>query len=117
LQEIYPGFTPERKPQGYWKDKQNQKEFFDKLAIQLNIQKPEDWNHVTSSMVSEGRGFISNYYNDSVQQGNIEDIEDIIGDAKYCNGGDSRTIYDLLLIDLSIIYNHLTFLSTPSSLS
>jgi hypothetical protein len=58
------------KPHGYWKDKQNQKEFFDQLAVKWNIQKPEDWNKVTNKMIiTEGGSFISKYYNNSVLQG------------------------------------------------
>jgi hypothetical protein len=58
-------------PRGYWKDKENQKEFFDQLAIKWNIQKPEDWNKVTNEMVlKEGGRFIVDYYNRSLQQGN-----------------------------------------------
>ena len=59
------------KPTGYWKAKENQKEFFDQLAIKWNIQKLEDWNKVTCDMVvKEGGYFIANYYNSSLQQGN-----------------------------------------------
>jgi hypothetical protein len=72
LQAVYPEFVPKRKPLGYWKDKKNQKELFDQLAIKLNIQKPEDWHQVTPAMVSEGRSFLSAYYNDSVKQGTHE---------------------------------------------
>jgi hypothetical protein len=59
------------KPHGYWKDKKNQKEFFDQLAIKLNIQKKEDWNRVTFQMVDKegGGNFIKRYYNGSLQQG------------------------------------------------
>jgi hypothetical protein len=57
---------------GYWKDKQNQKEFFDQLAIKWNIQNPEDWNKVTREMVYKegGRDFLNTFYNGSLQQGN-----------------------------------------------
>jgi hypothetical protein len=58
------------KPRGHWKDKQNQKEFFDKLAIKWNIQTSEDWNKVTNDMVlKEGGKFIHKYYNDSLKHG------------------------------------------------
>jgi hypothetical protein len=60
-----------KQPRGYWKAKENQKEFFDQLAIKWNIQKLEDWNKVTNGMVlNEGGNFIKNYYNSSLQQGN-----------------------------------------------
>jgi hypothetical protein len=57
-------------PRGYWKDKENQKKFFDQLAIKWNIQKLEDWNKVTYDIVlKEGGRFIVYYYNNSLQQG------------------------------------------------
>jgi hypothetical protein len=59
------------KSTGYWKAKENQKKFFDQLAIKWNIQKTEDWNKVTNRMVlKEGGSFIDRYYNSSLQQGN-----------------------------------------------
>jgi hypothetical protein len=62
--------TTKIRPRGYWKDKQNQKEFFDQLAIKWNIQKPEDWNKVTQEMAwKEGGYFINQYYNSSLQRG------------------------------------------------
>jgi hypothetical protein len=55
---------------GRWKDIQNQREFFDRLAIKWNIQKPEEWNKVTYRMaVKEGATFIKRYYKDSLQRG------------------------------------------------
>jgi hypothetical protein len=71
LQAVYPDYVPPStvKPHGYWKDKKNQKEFFDQLAIKWNIQKPEDWNTVSiKKVIKEGGNFIY-YYNNSVQQG------------------------------------------------
>jgi hypothetical protein len=63
-------YTTITKPRGYWKAKENQKEFFDQLAIKWNIQKPDDWNKVTNEMVlKEGGNFIANYYNGSLQRG------------------------------------------------
>jgi hypothetical protein len=56
------------KPRGYWLDKQNQKNFFDQLALKWNIQKPNDWNKVTKGMVlKEGGYFLSN---GSLRKGN-----------------------------------------------
>ena len=70
MQAVYPDYVPRLKPQGYWKDKENQKAFFDQLAIKWNIQKPEDWYEVTYKMVvKEGGSFIAHYYNGSLQQG------------------------------------------------
>jgi hypothetical protein len=69
LKLFYPEYVPRLKPQGYWKDKENQKAFFDQLAIKWNIQNPDDWNKVTREMVvKEGGGFIKWNYN-SLQQG------------------------------------------------
>jgi hypothetical protein len=71
LQAVYPDYVPTVKPQGYCKNKENQKKFFDQLAIKWNIQKPEDWNKVTrEAVVKEGGGFVNDYYNGSLQQGN-----------------------------------------------
>jgi hypothetical protein len=53
-----------------WKDTKNQKTFFDQLATKWNIQKLDDWNKVTTSMVvKEGGSFINSYYNSSLQKG------------------------------------------------
>jgi hypothetical protein len=71
LKASYPDYAPMTKTRGYWKDKENQKKFFDQLAIKWNIQKQEDWNKVTyDMMLKEGGSFIVHYYNSSVQQGN-----------------------------------------------
>jgi hypothetical protein len=81
LQAIYPDYvqttkttkpqTTKQLPRGYWQDKENQKKFFDQLAIKWNIQKPEDWNKMTCDMVvKEGGSFIYKYYNGSLNQGN-----------------------------------------------
>jgi hypothetical protein len=72
LQAVYPEYVPVMtvKPHGYWKDIQNQKMFFDQLAIKWNIQNVEDWNKVTFEMaLKEGGHFIGKYYNSSLQQG------------------------------------------------
>jgi hypothetical protein len=75
LQAIYPEHSHLWKksvfsPQGNWKDIKFQRAFFDRLAIKLNIQKPEDWYSVTNERVlKEGGYFISRYYNTSVIKG------------------------------------------------
>ena len=69
LQAIYPDYIPTSKPRGYWKDLQNQKAFFDQLAIKWNIQKLEDWNNFTQEMACKEGSFISKYYNSSLQKG------------------------------------------------
>jgi hypothetical protein len=59
------------KPHGYWKDKANQKEFFEQFARKWNIQKEEDWNKITTRMVvGEGGRFIT-YYNSSLVRGTV----------------------------------------------
>jgi hypothetical protein len=71
LQAVYPDYyLPIEKPHGYWKYKANQKRFFDQLAVQWKITKPEDWNKITVEMVlKEGGHFITAYYNASLRQG------------------------------------------------
>jgi hypothetical protein len=75
LQAVYPDYVPsEGKPKrhGYWKDKENQKAFFDQLAIKLNIKRPEDWHKVTGRLIlNEGGSFLSKYYHYSPLRGNI----------------------------------------------
>jgi hypothetical protein len=78
LQSIYPehldlwldykvGFSM---PSGYWKDIANQRAFFEKLAIKLNIQKPEDWYKVRGTTVfEEGGHFVKQFYGGSVIRG------------------------------------------------
>jgi hypothetical protein len=74
LQSLYPEISAklqDYKNLGYWKDINNQKSFFDQLAIKWNIQKPEEWYKVTSdSILKEGGFFIIRYYNGSVIKGN-----------------------------------------------
>ncbi len=48
LRYVYPSYVWqewkfERVPDGFWKDMDNQIRFFDWLAIQLNVQGPDDW--------------------------------------------------------------------------
>jgi hypothetical protein len=72
LQAIYPDYVPTAstaKPRGYWKDKENQKAFFDQLAIKWNIQKPEDWNKVTREVVVKEGGYFIKWNYNSLQQG------------------------------------------------
>jgi hypothetical protein len=70
LQAFYPDYVPPERPLGYWKDKKNQKAFFDQLAIKYNIQKPEDWHKITREMaLKEGGSFITKHYNGSLRKG------------------------------------------------
>jgi hypothetical protein len=51
------------KPPGYWKNKENQKAFFDQLAVKWNFQNKDDWNKVTEEMVlKEGGYFLKTHY-------------------------------------------------------
>jgi hypothetical protein len=70
LRAFYPEVSAERPV--YWKDKANQKAFFDQVAIKWNIQKPEDWYKVTKEMAfMEGGRFIGTYYNGSLIKGKV----------------------------------------------
>jgi hypothetical protein len=70
LQAVYSDYKPNLKSRGYWKEKENQRKFFDELAIKWNIQKRDDWSKVNFDMVlKEGGYFIGKYYHSSLQQG------------------------------------------------
>jgi hypothetical protein len=77
LQAIYPEHRDTWRniqPKGHWQDLNNQQQFFEKLAIKLNITKPSDWYKVTSNKVfEEGGTFIKKYYNGSLIQGTLCD--------------------------------------------
>jgi hypothetical protein len=76
---VYPDYIPKERPSGYWKDKRNQKRFFDQLAIKWNIQHIEEWNHVTLKMVlKEGGYFVGYYYKYSLPKGNEVIILEIL---------------------------------------
>jgi hypothetical protein len=71
---VYPEYKhiwkSEKAPPGSWKDVKLQRDFFDTLASKWNIQKPEDWNAVTTAMVmKEGGHFVKRYYNSSLIRG------------------------------------------------
>ena len=76
MNNIYPHYNLKyNTPQGYWKDKNKQREFFDELSKTLNIQKPEDWYSVPIKTVLEkGGSFIKNNYNGSIIQGKLKKI-------------------------------------------
>jgi hypothetical protein len=70
LQAVYPDYVPKTKLRGYWKDKENQKKFFDQLAVKWNIQQRDDWKKVTYDMVlKEGGSFLVNHYGGSLPRG------------------------------------------------
>jgi hypothetical protein len=51
-----------------------QKEFFDGLAAEWNLKKPEDWYHITvKRVVDKGGSFLHSLYNDSLVQGTNEE--------------------------------------------
>jgi hypothetical protein len=54
----------------HWRDKEQQRKFFDELAVKLNIKKPEDWYAVSNATVTENGGwFLNYYYNGSLLRG------------------------------------------------
>ncbi len=58
------------KPNGYWRNLQNQRAFLDNLASSWNITKPEDWYKVNAnSVIQKGGWFIKHYYNASLLRG------------------------------------------------
>jgi hypothetical protein len=58
------------KPSGYWGDMQNQRALFDKIAISLNIRKPEDWYTVRTDTVRQaGASFLATKYKGSLING------------------------------------------------
>jgi hypothetical protein len=78
LQAVYPDYVPTANPRGFWKDKENQKKFFDRLAIKWNIQKPEDWRKVTyDTVLKEGGRFVARYYSGSIQEGTDCNVIDL----------------------------------------
>ena len=81
LRTLYPEHQEiwkEYRPLGYWKDLDNQRAFFDALAIKLNIHKPEDWYRVTrKTVIQEGGYFVPQYYG-SVTKGNFYSLTTLI---------------------------------------
>ncbi len=58
------------KPAGYWRDAQNQRDFFDNLAKSLDITKPEDWSRVKlATVLDRGGWFVKDYYDSSLAKG------------------------------------------------
>jgi hypothetical protein len=71
LADIYPEVeskAPRKQvPNGHWSSIQNQRDFFDKLAIKLNITNPENWYNVTvNDIVQNGGSGILKRYNSSL---------------------------------------------------
>jgi hypothetical protein len=58
-----------RKPKGFWTDIKNQREFFEQIATELNvdISDPSQWNQITShDIVQRGGKGLLNHYSSSV---------------------------------------------------
>jgi hypothetical protein len=63
----------EHKPFGYWLSVQNQRSFFDKLAIKMNCDKITDLHKVQyKTIIEEGGSFINAHYGGSVLRGTID---------------------------------------------
>jgi hypothetical protein len=58
-----PKFTSRNKPAGYWNSKDNQRNFLDTLAKQLNFKQQDDWYKVTIRQILEngGGGLLTKY--------------------------------------------------------
>jgi hypothetical protein len=60
-----------RKPAHYWDNVQNQRQFFDQAAIQLQIKEPKDWFQVkVNDIVQLGGVSLLKKYNKSLCKGN-----------------------------------------------
>lgn len=54
---------------GFWKSYENQRIFFDQLAISFNIQSPREWGCITyGQLVESGGSSLLNYYGNSIQK-------------------------------------------------
>jgi hypothetical protein len=62
-----------RASSGHWKSVENQRAFFDQIALSHNIQKPEDWYSLPLNKIAKSNGgkFVSNHYGGSVIKGNV----------------------------------------------
>jgi hypothetical protein len=64
--------SPRLNPNGHWNRIQNQRQFFDNLAIKMNIKRPEDWYRVTrQTVLDEGGNFIVRHYRGSHLRGEL----------------------------------------------
>lgn len=57
-------------PQGYWNNKQNQRNFLDSIAKKNNIKEPKDWEKLTIHKLLEykgGRALLSHHGNSLVK--------------------------------------------------
>lgn len=53
---------PPKVPRGFWKLKENQKKFLDKLGKELGIKGHEDWYNITTKEVEHKGGTIKPYF-------------------------------------------------------
>jgi hypothetical protein len=61
---------PEQYSRGYWINPDHQREFFDQLAVKLNIKKVEDWYTVSSGLVKKYGGHsLMAHYGGSISKG------------------------------------------------
>jgi hypothetical protein len=66
---------------GYWKNTDNQRTFFDKLATKLNVRTIDDWYSVTIQQVAHNGGAgLLKHYNSSLRRGIVIYYNDL-----YCN--------------------------------
>jgi hypothetical protein len=79
LQAIYPEHSEvwkDYRHRGHFDDMKHQRQFFDKLAIKLNIEKPEDWYNIQAKTVlnQDGGSFLLNRYRGSLIKGTSKRI-------------------------------------------
>ena len=56
-------FNKQRKPEGYWEDKQNILQFLEEIKEKYNLNTPEDWNSITQKLILDNGGnrLLNNY--------------------------------------------------------
>jgi hypothetical protein len=73
LQAVYPehqAVWQQHRGHGYWQSIQNQRSFFDALAVKLDIKSPEEWMKVSvTSVIESGGYFLNTYYDGSLVKG------------------------------------------------
>ena len=53
---------------GYWKNKENQIKFFEKIKKELNIKNPKEWGNISIHQIIEkgGGSILNGYYENSL---------------------------------------------------
>jgi hypothetical protein len=76
LKAAYPekdwsGLSPQRKPNGYWKDTGNHKDFMEQIGKKLGIKTLDDWNSITTKdiIAVEGGASLLTHYSGSLLRG------------------------------------------------